>query len=187
MFQNLQRRKFFVCVNLVFTKGVRLTTMEIVEIRILFIPREDAVQTAVVQKFLGLFCCYTLPVPFTGGLLGWGATPFSVPLQRAGLQKDVRVVFLFVMWVLVSWNLNRCGRNLIISTSKQPLATIFSDWRQAESLEAEDVSDHDSAIHQLSCPSARVYHSSIETLMQPTSPALSKKFDKFSRENWEVL
>lgn len=84
MFQNLQRRKFFVCVNLVFTKGVRLTAMEIVEIGILFIPREGAVQTAVVQKFPVLLCCYTLPVPFTGSLLGRGAPPFSVPLQRAG-------------------------------------------------------------------------------------------------------
>lgn len=44
--------------------------------------------------------------------------------------------FLCVMWVLVSWNLNRCGRNLITSTSKQaleqrqPWAPVFSDWRQ---------------------------------------------------------
>lgn len=162
MFQNLQRRKFFVCVNLVFTKGVRLTAMEIVEMGILFIPREDALQTAVVQKFPGLFCCYTLPVPFTGSLLGWGALPFSVPLQEAGWQKDVRVVFLCVVWVLVSWNLNRCGRNLITSTSKKPLEQrqplgphVFSDWRQAESLEVEDVCGHDSVIHQLSCPSAK--------------------------------
>lgn len=179
MFQNLQRRKFFVCMNLVFTKGVRLTAKESVEIGILFIPREGAVQTAVVQKFPVLFYCYTLPIPFTGNLLRWGAPPFSVPLQRAGWQKDVRVVFLCVIWVLVSWNLNRCGRNLITSTSKhlleqrQPLASMFSDWRQAESLEAESVSGHDSVIHQLSC-SAKIYHSSIETLMQPTSPALSK-------------
>lgn len=67
--------------------------MEIVKIGILFIPREGAVQTAVVQKFPILFCCYTLPAPFTGSLLGQGAPSLSVPLPRAAWQKDVRVVF----------------------------------------------------------------------------------------------
>jgi len=95
MFQNLQRRKFFVCVNLVFTKGVRLTAVEIVEIGILFIPRVGAVQTAIVQKFSVLFRCYTLPVPFAGSLWEPGALAFSVPLQTVGCQKAVRVGFFF--------------------------------------------------------------------------------------------
>lgn len=70
MFQNLQRRKFFVHVMLVFTEGVRLTALEIVEIGMLFIPMKGAVQTAIVQKFLSLFCCYTLLVPFRGSPQG---------------------------------------------------------------------------------------------------------------------
>lgn len=94
--------------------------------------------------------------------LGVRSSSFLCSPSESWLTKGCQGGFLCVVWVLVSWNPNRCGRNLITSTPKQPLeqrqplASMFSDWRQAESLEAEAVSGHDSVIHQLSCPSAKI-------------------------------
>lgn len=87
--------------------------------------------------------------------LGVRSSSFLCAPSGSWLTKGCEGGFLCVMWLLVSWNLKRCGRNLITSTSKQPLeqrqplAPMFSDWRQAENLEVEDVSGHDSVFTNL--------------------------------------
>lgn len=73
--------------------------------------------------------------------------------SNSWLPKGCEDVLLCVMWVLISSNLNRCERNLIASTSIQPLeqrqpaASMFSSCMQTRSLETKGVSDHESVIH----------------------------------------
>lgn len=144
MFQNLQRRKFFVCVNLVFTKGVRLTALEIVEMGILFIPGVGAVQNCNSAKMscIILLLLYQCPSQAASGV----RSSFLCAPSNSWLPKGCEGVLLCVMWVLISSNLNRCERNLIASTSIQPLeqrqpaAPMFSTCMQTGSLGAEGVS-----------------------------------------------